>query len=82
MTTLEMLNEVSPELHGMITTSKQGRKIVYTELHDELPEPIRNSLTIQYIEEDRRLLREAMIPFIHSKNNSTHAEDYTLDIYL
>lgn len=84
MTTEAMFEKVADCLDGLVSKTDWGYKVTYKHQLDfsAIPPGVRHSWLVQVIDADRRKLHEAMIPFIHSRNDSLEAADYSLDIYL
>ena len=86
MSTEQMFKKAMMNLNGTPVNGKNSNQYIihYKGIIEyvNMPREVRNSYLIQLIEDDRRLLREAMVPFIYRKNGSNSAEDYVIDVYV
>lgn len=66
MTKLERLEKIGESLEGMLLFDRE-RFIHYglsENLRDDIPKEVQQSLVIQKIADDKRILRDACIPFV------------------
>jgi hypothetical protein len=95
MNTRKMLDEVMPVLNGTLIAVAGGFQIIYIqpdpsqeEIEREkrlgfgIPGSVIQATLRQHADWDRRILREALIPFVYKEPDKFDAEKIVIDIFI